>query len=326
VQRPLGAFGVAALDQGLDEERYAERDTQRDPMGGEQLEPGAGVGLRLADRAAAQVHPATPIGEVGDGGDRLARPRVRERLFEARLGEVERVRGDQREHEVVERPDDVELLLVEQAPAEERGLEQRRGLARRPARAGALAGAARQHQSLPRSRALKGAAPLESPRRGRARLQAGLPGVRRELGLEEQRELLVLGLDPVDRRLEHLHAPVGLARDRERVGQLAGRRRELLRVADRLRAPPSSTSTWALSSAVGGSSNARTSRVVAAAGAPRASASAATRRSKSTRLGLPAGSDSAIWAAMRSSDAPWAASTRAARACTAARSRRPMSA
>ena len=94
----------------------------------------------------------------------------------------------------------------------------------------------------------------------------------------------------------------------------------------RYSAEPSSTSTSTPAGGGGGSASARLRRATAAAGAPRPRASAATRRRSSTRSGSPLGRASAIWAAIRSSDAPLAARISAARACARARSWEPMSA
>ena len=60
-------------------------------------------------------------------------------------------------------------------------------------------------------------------------------------------------------------------------------------------------STSALDSGGGDSAKARPSQATAAAGAPRASATPATRRKSSTRPASPVGSASTSWAAIRSS-------------------------
>ena len=231
---PLGAIGVAAFDQRLHQERHREGDAERDRVRAEQLEPGPRVGLGAVDRAAPQVHPAAAVGQICDGRDRLAGARVGERLLEARLGDVECVRRDQAEHEVVVGPDDVELLLVEQAAAGERALEQGSRLARRLTPPRALARQAREHEPFARRRALEVAALLEPPRGRGTRLEARLPRDGGELGLEQQCQLRVLRLDDVDRRLERLHAPIGVPRDGQRVRELARRCRVRRRVADRL--------------------------------------------------------------------------------------------
>ena len=69
-----------------------------------------------------------------DDHERLRRDRgaglgVGEHLLQARVGEIERVRGEQADHEQVEGAGDVELLLAEQPAAGERALDVRRRLA-----------------------------------------------------------------------------------------------------------------------------------------------------------------------------------------------------
>ena len=72
---------------------------ERDVVGGEQLERRARVGLGLRDVAAPQRDPAATLDHERHRRDRRAGPRVGERLLEARIGDVERVRGEQADHE-----------------------------------------------------------------------------------------------------------------------------------------------------------------------------------------------------------------------------------
>jgi hypothetical protein len=75
---------------------------------------------------------------------------------------------------------------------------------------------------------------LQPRRNRRAGLEAGLESVRRQLALQKQGQLPVLGRDDVDRRYQRLDRPVGVSRDGQRVRQQASGGCERLRFAERL--------------------------------------------------------------------------------------------
>ena len=106
-------------------------------------------------------------------------PRVGEHLLQARVGEVERVRGEQADDEQVEGAGDVDLLLAQQPAARERALDVAPPhRVCRLAGPGPLEGEARQHQALARRVAREVAVTLE-PRRDREREPRGWPAARR---------------------------------------------------------------------------------------------------------------------------------------------------
>ena len=163
-------------------------------MGGQQLERRARVGLGAGAIAPRrnETQPRWTITNACAGIDARGSA-SREHLLQARVGEVERVRGQQADHEQVERSGHVELLLAAAGgrPAR-RALDVRRRLA-----PDSLA-RARSKARLASTRRSPGVAPgqvgvaLEPCRHRRAGLEAALLGVGRAVRLEQQRQLAVL--------------------------------------------------------------------------------------------------------------------------------------
>jgi hypothetical protein len=178
------------------------------------------------------AHRPRVAGHERERRDRGSGTGVGEHLVEKGVGRVERVCREQAGHEVVEESGDVEPLVAQQPAAREGALDVGRRVGRGLARPGALEREARQHESLPRRRALEAGAALEAARRGRARLQARLLGVSRELRLEDQSQLPVGGVHYLDGGLERADGAVGLSGHCERERQLAHGRCEALWLSD----------------------------------------------------------------------------------------------
>ena len=295
----------------------ANRIAEPDVVGVQEIERRPCVGFGIRHGASPQHQPAAMREQERHSRDRSAFARVRERLLEATIGEIERVGSEQADHERVERTDDVGILLAEQAAA---------GSARSMCIAASLADSlarACSNARLARTRSLAG--------RGAAELACRAAGVAadarasrlrllrlgRELRLEQQRELAVVRFDDSDRRLDGLHGAIAVAGQAQRVRELtnrdcgaapvrridsiaAARCSTASGIASRSSAVPSSSST-------SGQSHRRRrfgERTPAAKRRPRrARLARAPPRPPAQQLdaaGSPIGSDSAICAATRS--------------------------
>ena len=151
-QRPVGGLDLAALDQASISRASANRFPSRMSWVVSRSSAVARVGLRVGHGAAPEGDPAAVDDhERHAPGSRRGRAR-RRRMLEARVGEIERVRREQADHEQVERAGDVELLLAEQPAA---------------ARARARCAAPPRADSLARARSkARLASTRRSPRRG----------------------------------------------------------------------------------------------------------------------------------------------------------------
>ena len=123
-------------------------------------------------------------------------------------------------------PSTSSLLVAQQPPTRERPLQVLRRLAGGVARPGTLEREVRQDQALAGGVTAEVAVALQPARRQGTGLGAGQLRVGGGLGLEQQRQLPIVGLDDLDRRQDRLDRPVRVSRHGQRVREQANRGRE----------------------------------------------------------------------------------------------------
>ena len=233
------------LDQRLDQQAQRERGPERDVVAGEQLERRPRVGLGLRHVAAPQRAPSRDGTVTNASAGIEARARASASIRSRHVvGEVERVGGEQADDE-------------RRRTGRRRRAPARRAAGRRRARARCAPPPRPPTRSPGRARRrgspAPGARPASSPsrsawrssrlRRRGAGLEARLLGVGRELGLEQQRQLAIVGLDDLDRRLDRRDGAVGVPDHGQRVRRAGAPTSRAAPARGSARRPPSRWST-----------------------------------------------------------------------------------